>query len=469
MEPCTAKWIIIGTCLLITLTGLWLAVLREIRNIKTGKKDIQKLLYDKKKGTFNFSLAIGVLLIGGGLYAAIYTEKNNIGCNPVTIAQVTEKEEAKILFKLDYNPSPDNLRLLQRAPQFSERNIIKQQSGYFEENIKLPTGDNNYFALVTPRLNTNALGDDVVQVPLEICFQRTQKEIREDNILTIIYAGEDKKFRQEPGDPGCIILCNENQTGFWDSFQLFPRAYAQTSPNENRFYGWAVPNLQTLKDERKTGFSEISIDGKFLQSEIKEANRYYYSLKINDIPIFFDGLLPKHLLNPFDYERGLHLEFGIENLGFSGNDNGYEKIEINIEFYRDSELIKSIPLTFDYVALRNNEPEEIVSNDGSTFQWKALFSANQENQIFIGSMPTEEGAVYTKKKLNNKSLSLNDNELIGVIRPPYQDNTSYGVCVGLLLPNKQIQFTFKYSEAEKIKAYLKNHNYRPLIRSLSDN
>lgn len=469
METCTVKWIIIGTCLLITLTGLWLAVLREIRNIKTGKRDIQKILYDKENKTINLSLAIGVLLIGGGLFTAIYTEKNNIGCDTNAISQGVEKEEAKILFKLDYNPSLDNLRLLQRAPEFDERNIAKQESGYFEEEITLPTGDNNFFALVAPRLNTNTLGDDVVQTPLEICFQRTNKKIREDGILAIIYAGEDKTFRQEPGDPGCVTLCNENQASLPNSFHLFPRAFAQTTLNENKFYGWAVPNLQTLKDERKKGFSQIVLDSKFLNAQIKQANRYYYSVKINDIPIFFDGLLPKHLLSQFDYDKGLHLEFGIENLGFSGNDNGFEKIEINIEFYRNSEFIKSIPLKFDYVALRRNDAEELQTSDGSKFQWKALFTANQENQIFIGSMPTVEGAVFTKKRLNTKLLSLNDNGLIGVIRPPFQDNPSYGVCVGLLLPNKQIQFTFTFSEAAKIKEFLKNYNYRPLIRTLSDN
>ena len=163
------------------------------------------------------------------------------------------------------------------------------------------------------------------------------------------------------------------------------------------------------------------------------------------------------------------MEFGIENLGFSGNDNGFEKIEINIKFYRNSEFIKSIPLSFDYVALRKNEPEEIVSNDGSKFLWKAFFISNQENQIFIGSMPTVEGAVFTRRRLDTKSLVLNDNGLIGVIRPPYQNNPSYGVCVGLLLANKQIQFTFNDDEAAKIKEYLKNYNYRPVIRPLSDN
>lgn len=469
MGPCVAKWIIIGTCLLITLTGLWLAVLREIRNIKSGKKDIQKLLYDKKNGTFNFSLAIGVLLIGGGLLAAIYTEKNNIGCDTPTIAQNTEKEEAIILFKLDYNPVLDNLRLLQRAPQFDERNIIKQESGYFEEYIKLPTGDNNYFALLTPRLNTNKLGDDVVQIPLEICFQRTEKEIREDNVLTIIYAGEDKIFRQEPGDPGCVILCNQEQTGMWNSFHLFPRAYAQPNSNENKFYGWAVPNLQTLTEERKTGFSEIRIDSKFLTPQIKEANRYSYSVRINDISIFFDGLLPKYILNPFEFEKGVQIKFGIENLGFSGNDNGYEKIDINIDFFRDSEFIKSVPLSFNYVALRRNDAEEIQSNDGSKFRWEALFSANQENQIFIGSMPTAHGAVYTKKRLHAKTLNFEGKELVGVIRPPYKNNDSYGVCVGLLMPNKQIQFTFDNNQAAQIKAYLQQNNYQPLVRLLSDN
>lgn len=471
METCTVKWIIIGTCLLITLTGLWLAVLREIRNIKRGEKDIQSLLYDKTNGTFNFSLAIGVMLIGGGLFAAIYTEKNNIGCNSETVDIGTQSEikVARILFRLDYNESLQNLVLHQNAPIIANRNIVIQEGGYFKEYIDLPQIGGEYTASITHKQSSNVLGYNDGKPEVQICFERNDKEIRGDGVIAILRAGENKTFIKDHGDPGCVNLCNMNQASIWDSFHLFPRAYAQPNPNENQFYGWAVPNLQTLKEERKTGFSEIIIESKFLHSELEGANRYFYSVKINDTPIFFDGLLPKYILNPFDYEKGVHIEFGIENLGFSGNDNGFEKIEINIEFYRDSEFIKSIPLSFDYVALRRNEAEEIVSNDGSKFQWEALFTANQENQIFIGSMPTVEGAVFTKKRLNTKSLNLNDNGLIGVIRPPYQDNPSYGVCVGLLLPNNQIQFTFTFSEAEKIKEHLKNYNYRPLIRSLSDN
>ena len=64
------------------------------------------------------------------------------------------------------------------------------------------------------------------------------------------------------------------------------------------------------------------------KNQIKEANRYSYSVRINDISIFFDGLLPKYILNPFEFEKGVQIKFGIENLGFSGNDNGYEKIVI---------------------------------------------------------------------------------------------------------------------------------------------
>jgi len=81
METCVVKWIIIGIATLISLTGLYLSVYREIRNIQRGDKDIQSIIYDKDKGVFNFSFAIGLVLIVAGLYTIIYSEKNNIGCS----------------------------------------------------------------------------------------------------------------------------------------------------------------------------------------------------------------------------------------------------------------------------------------------------------------------------------------------------------------------------------------------------
>ena len=58
---------------------------------------------------------------------------------------------------------------------------------------------------------------------------------------------------------------------------------------------------------------------------------------------------------------------------------------------------------------------------------------------------------------------------MGVIRPPYKDNPHYGICAGILLPNKQIQFTFQYNDARELEEYLNNHEYRTLIRLLNDN
>lgn len=469
MEPCIGKWLIIGTCLLITLTGLWLAVLREMRNIKTGKKDIQKLLYDKQNGTFNFSLAIGVLLIGGGLYATIYTEQHNIGCTPETIGNNSEINEATILFKLDFDPSLEYLRFLERSPKFNDRNIARQESGYFEEEVNIPNNDHNYFALLAPRLTTNTLGTDVVQTPLEICFSRTEEAISENNILAIITAGEDKTFRKAASDPGCVILCDQPQTSNYKLPGFIQSAYAQEPNTNNALYGWAVPNLQTLKQEKKSGFSLINIRSKTLPAALQHANCFYYAVTINETSIYFDGLLPEHQLQAFDYNKGLDVEFGIENLGFSGNNDGFEKITISLEFFNNSEPILSIPLQLNYVALRKNDMEEVATENGAIFEWEAQFTANEENQVFVGSMNDAPGAVYTKKRLNNKNLTFNGSQLIGVIRPPYKTNTSYGVCVGLLLPNQQIKFTFNDQEAADIKAYLQGNNYSPLVRALRDN
>jgi hypothetical protein len=470
MGNCSVQWVIIGVCILIILAGLWLAVYRELRNIKKGKQDFQTLIYDKEKGLFNFSFAIGIVLLGGGLYAAIYTVQNDIGCTK-TIVEPAKKEVpvGRLLFKLEYSSSPEELRLCQQKPTFKYRNIKKQEEGYFDEYIDVPKQNEEFVSYFVKTVNNSEYSTNATESPLEICFTRNEKEIRSDHVLAILKAGNDLKFKPDIGDPGCINLCDPGQTGNVNSFSIFPGAFAQPVQAGKTNYGWTVPNLQTLKEKKKTGFSEVIIKSKSLNPKLKESNLYYYSIKVNNTPIYIDGLLPEYMKYPFSFEKGVNLDFGLENLGFSGINKGYEKIEVTLYFYRDSKFISTITLPLEYVALRNSEPKEITASEGSKFIWEALFKANRENQIFVLSTTSVQEALNSKNRIDSRLLLFNDNKVVGVIRPPYKENRNYGVCVGVVLPNKQVKFTFNNSEANEFVAFLTNNKYKPLKRQLKDN
>lgn len=80
MSNCNLKWMLIGVCLLIVIMGLYLAFLREKRNIVKGNLDIQDGSGNIKDGSFSLKFAIGIILIVIGLIGAIYCSKNLPGC-----------------------------------------------------------------------------------------------------------------------------------------------------------------------------------------------------------------------------------------------------------------------------------------------------------------------------------------------------------------------------------------------------
>lgn len=450
-----------------TLAGLWLSFYREYRNVKQGKRDIQTLVYDKAKGVFNFSFAIGLVLVGGGLFASIYTVKNHTGCAP---SIVREQEMGRLMFRFKYNPSPELVRFMQQTPLLSSRNIVRQGDEYFDEYINLPMVDSNYFAYFTPGIKSSEYKEtNAIVQPWQVCFKRVCASIREDKVIAILTADSTGMVSQDVGDPKCVVLCNPEQANVHISMGIFPGAHAQTVQHEKKMPGWAVPNLQTLRDRKTSGYSLIRIHSRQLNPLLKEATLYHFSVRVNGVPIYFDGLRPELIKYPFSYAKGLSIEFGMENLGFSGADKGHEKIEVTIQFFRNSNFISAESVSFDYVALRSSATQTLETGNRSVFEWEASFTANKESQVFVLSTTDVDEALRTKRKVDSRALIYKGDKVVAVIRPPYKDNPHYGVCIGMELPSRQIKFTFTASDAMDLKKYLSSLNFKPAIRPLADN
>lgn len=80
MNDCTFKVLIIISCILIIITGLILAFLREKRNILHKITDLQDGSGNLKDGSFSFKFAIGLVLIVVGLGSSIYSVKYLPNC-----------------------------------------------------------------------------------------------------------------------------------------------------------------------------------------------------------------------------------------------------------------------------------------------------------------------------------------------------------------------------------------------------
>jgi hypothetical protein len=245
------------------------------------------------------------------------------------------------------------------------------------------------------------------------------------------------------------------------TFQLFSSAMAQPPLQKTKYTGWIVPNISTLNTKKKVGFSEIKIISTSLPASISSANKFAYYISVNGTSIYIDGFLPEYIKQPFSYKAGINLLFGLENLGFSGNDNGFEKVQVKLRFFHDEKLLKDIMCSFNYVALRSTvSKSKIVADDGSLFEWEAAYKvpAGTEYEVFWVSPMQVEMARKGKGEIANADLTYQNQKLIGVIRPPKPPNKHFGVCVGLVLPNQQIKFTFSRQDAMELLNFVKTKN-----------
>lgn len=480
MENCTFKYVLVGFCLVVALVGLYLSAIREKRNIKLNNADIMEGEGDIKGGKFNFKFAIGPLLILLGLIGAPLTLKY-VPCDIVavvaskdTTAHVSNvPENANIRFKMVGNLRESIMMVKSTQPDIlNEKRVVAQDDGYFEYLTRLPLTDQKYLALVYKPCHASWQSDSVTP-QYRICFTRKKdKRVPQDGYFaTILLDLQNTSRLDQDSDHGCVELCDNTLTSRNTSLSFFPTAMAQTAytPPRSAANAWMVPNLETLNLENESGFSTINIRSVKLTDELKKADRYSYAIRVNSTPIYIDGLPPRYLLNKFAFQKGLDLAFGLENLGFSGVNKGQEKIEVKLDFYNGEQFVSSKTLSFDFVALRKLEMSNIKTADGSEFQWEAGFRANQEFQVFIISTPFAEGAGKAKNNFDAKNMLYKNDPLIGVIRPPYRENKNYGLNAGILLPNGQVRFTFKSRQADSMVMVLKNNNYKPLKRKLSNN
>ena len=430
------------------------------------------LLYwinNKKKNTPNYLAGIGICTMA--LLVSIVLITNFIIPKPPV--PVSRDLTAFIRFKLDYENAPQVLFFTEQKPNcFGPEKLIVQDDGYFIEHVDLPELNADLYALANPPQPTSEFAKGIDLTPIEMHFIRTNNELRADKTFAIIKCSKDGKIELDKGDPGYIKLSLNASYKQEHSLSLFSSAMAQSAKKENKYTGWIVPNISTLNSEKKLGFSEIKMKSLSLPSSLSEANRYAYYIFVNGTPICIDGFLPQYMKQTFSYKQGINLVFGLENLGFSGNVDGFEKVQVKFKFFRDEKPLNEIVCSFDYVALRSTEStRKITANDGSLFQWDAAYKVpvGTEYEIFWVSPLQVEKARKGKEEIAKAQLSYQNHPLIGVIRPPKFPNKHYGVCVGLVLENKQIKFTYSKADALAFLSFVKKANSDAFLYHVTGN
>ncbi len=291
-------------------------------------------------------------------------------------------------------------------------------------------------------------------------------------------------------EPGPAIACDEqasNNTG------LVRPVYA-AEPNRPAIEpGWVVPSLDSLNsmaDSARPGYTRFDV--KFTaEGKAKEADHYFYAVRVNGHPVYIDGFLPDRTMFPL--QKGTNwMSFALGNLDFTGEDNGYENLHLAVTFLKDRKVIDSVELDRYYVALRGTEKIPVVVPDPSVPEWSGKYpkeaggfewngqyvapTSEDKFEILVGSSechsPSDQvclkNAMRDKKEFYDGNLKYEgkiggkeDNYHVVVkVRPPLRkppEKVSYGYALGLVLPTRQVKFTFSAPETDQLCHWATQH------------
>ncbi len=277
--------------------------------------------------------------------------------------------------------------------------------------------------------------------PTGACFQRSPDRLNEPFTLLRCKEGDD---------------CNlDHQTpGLGDACQAV-EARQETTASVGDSRHWSVPSLETLEqrsEESREGYTEFSIQAGPLP-ENAGATHLSYSVKVNDVPVYMDDLPPNLTRIPYSSKGGVHLNFAIENLGFTGGNDGHEKISLEIRFYRGQELLRTAHIERPYISYRHAAEMAVKdTNSDATFSWIGFYRPARVQaayEIMLVAGP-QDVVLQQRDSFDKKGILIDGLRALGVIRPGRKENLTYGMIVGLQLPTGQVKSLFTRQEVEKL-------------------
>ncbi len=268
-------------------------------------------------------------------------------------------------------------------------------------------------------------------------------------------------------DPGPALACGEPVSM---NNGVLRTVYAAEPNQQPSLPGWVVPSLDSLDkvpDLAKPGYTRFDL--KFTpEGKAREADHYYYAVKVNEQPVYIDGFLPDR--NVFPLQKGPNwISFALENLNFTGQDNGYENLHLTITFKKGSEIVYSENLDRKYIALRDAAPIPPFKTEGGTFEWTGKYVAPTNEDVFeilVGSsvcvtaqdQECVKRIMHAKKEFDDASLTFNDKPVVVQVRPPLRPSpVAYGLALGVVLPSKAVKFTFSSAETDKFCDWAADH------------
>lgn len=377
---------------------------------------------------------------------------------------------AALKFRVDFpNHEKPSLNFQQSLPQWLENEIgiVYPNQHYlfshYSENVFWPGSGNRPIIATAARPVREFASVDDAPGDMKFCITRDPTPPPDNTPVEIhMLCVEGAQCVLDQGDYGRAVNanCPEKTNQSHSFFSLTTEVHAQTTEKHVKTPGWSVPSLMTLRqmtDRQRVGYTEFTIKSNPTPGT-QNADLLRYTIFANGLPLYIDGRPPEDMYAKFDASAGLDSSFGLDNLSFSGADQGCENVAVQLEFLSGGRPIKQVQLSRRYAALRDAAAEQAASSDGMKFVWTGRYvkPKNEDRaEVFVISTRDINEAVRAKLSIEKVHLSYDGMDVIGVIRPPL-DKPVYGVVIGLRQSMGQIKFNFDLGYANRVLAWAKD-------------
>ncbi|HMF78836.1 MAG TPA: toll/interleukin-1 receptor domain-containing protein [Bryobacteraceae bacterium] len=354
--------------------------------------------------------------------------------------------QAQIHLNSQFGPvnQPPAMKLAHRLPTDNGVNLLEaatplgNQQYEYESPVIMPLGGQRYLGLM------HRLVDSAFQTKPDwttVCFERNTDRNKREPVVRVS-CEEGASCRISADDFGWAKAC-ATQSGTAMRFFTLPSVYAKSEPASKAAAGWVAPSLETLR-KRNAAYTEFFLRSAPLLA-LQAADRVNFDVHVNGAPIYIDGLPPETNSVKFDAKAVLEVQFGLENLNFSGMQASYEDIQVALAFMKSGQVVRRATVGMKYVALRQMPEGPVVGESGLRILWRAQYHTGRADdvyQIFTLSTRDLKVAQEAKSKIDAAKLQAGGLPLLAILRPPLGENRAYGIALGLRNPSGQVKFTF---------------------------
>jgi hypothetical protein len=399
-------------------------------------------------------------------------------CEQASLPKLVDFKFSDPQIKIDNELSLPTARF---AIQYREGNriLVPQDDGYFLDSIELFKKNESRLGKVVFQVRE---AHQQIETPIDLCLKRADPIDPKQANYTQFECKQGAGCKHDPMSPKWFDLCDDHQVQnhmatdlqWWAGKflqEVLPAAYAQSMASV-----WAVPTLDTLsariasEDLVGIGFTEFNI---VADAPLNlDADAYYYDLKVNGQVIQIDGLPGDYNAQPYAPNQALQINFGLQNLNFSGVNDGCDELSISVQFVKDRDLVGGpIQWSRSYVSLRDAS-QKTLNLDNVNFSWAGKYHRapkEYDTEVFVNSIliskdldfashhlmitKTQQTISKMKQEFDRAGLMFEGKPLVSVIRPPLTQ-ISYGLAVGVVEKTGQIRYTYASDVAKRLKAFL---------------